>query len=284
MTTLALGIVLFSALLHAAWNAAAKTTRSTFIFIWLAFLLSSLGALCFAPLWWKPVPPALWPYLIASSVIHAAYIIVLGRAYRQGDYSLVYPVARGLGVALIPIGAYFAWGERLEAIGIAGIALVALGILWVALAGRAGSRDAAPKGGRGTRWALLTGILIASYSVIDSGAVQLYAPLPYIILMMLGTVICAAPFALRRPAEVKAEITHSWRQLLIFGPVSIIGYGLILYAFTLAKTGYVSAAREASIVFSTLIAVLFLHEKQAKARFAGAALIVLGVLLVAMAK
>jgi drug/metabolite transporter (DMT)-like permease len=281
VTSTALALVLLAAVIHAIWNAAAKRARHHFSFLWLAFVVScALLLLCF-PLWLAPFPAAALPYLIASCVIHAAYIWLLGRAYELGDFSRVYPLARGLGVALVPLLAWLCYGERVDLLG-AGIALVTCGIAWVGLAGQ--KRLMLPGAGQGGRWALLTGLAIAAFQVVDRGAVMYADPKLYIALMMFGTLICTAPLAFHHRRELAEEVRTSWRGLLFFGPGSLLGYGIVLTAFTMAKTGYVVAARESSVLFSVLIGAMLFHEGNLQGRLSGAALIVLGVLLVAFAK
>src|SRR5947209_462892 len=106
------------------------------------------------------------PFVASSVGIHALYFWALGRAYRYGDFSRVYPMARGLGVALVPLIALPVFGERLSWLGSLGIGLVVLGI--VAL-GRNPSqtRSAGGQIGAGTAWAIVTGLTIASYSLVD---------------------------------------------------------------------------------------------------------------------
>src|SRR5215467_6860659 len=126
MPAAALALVLAAALFHSCWNALTKNARDQFAFLWLAVAVAGVAFLP-VTLWALPpggVPPAAWPFVIATIVLHALYFYALGRSYRSGEFSLVYPVARGLGVALVPVLAAVVLDERPSPVGAFGIALV----------------------------------------------------------------------------------------------------------------------------------------------------------------
>src|SRR5262245_66126824 len=107
VSPVALGLVLAAAVIHAGWNALAKragVAGDPLAFLWCA---GALGTLLYLPgvlyvLADTGLPRAAVPFVIATIVLHSAYFFTLGRAYRSGDLSIVYPVARGLGVVLVP--------------------------------------------------------------------------------------------------------------------------------------------------------------------------------------
>ncbi len=80
------------------------------------------------------VPSAAVPFVLATILIHAVYFFALGRAYRDGDFSRVYPIARGLGVALVPVVALVLFDERLSKVGYV-VAARELSILFSAFIG-----------------------------------------------------------------------------------------------------------------------------------------------------
>jgi multidrug transporter EmrE-like cation transporter len=155
----ALTLVVAAAVCHALWNALAKRARQPLVFLWSSVTLATL-ALSLPSLALVTVDALhdAWPFLVASVGLHALYFYALSASYGAGDFSRVYPIARGLGVALVPVVAYLAFGERLAPLGIVGIALVVVGIIAINLLPRG---TPAPSGlwrlGRGTGWALLTG-------------------------------------------------------------------------------------------------------------------------------
>ena len=138
MTGTALALVLGAAILHAAWNALTKRALDPLVFLWSSVSVATLflGPLAFWRLAAEGFPPAALPFVVATIVLHALYFFALGRSYRSGEFSVVYPIARGLGVALVPILALPLFDERLSPLGTAGIALVVLGIIGLHLAPR----------------------------------------------------------------------------------------------------------------------------------------------------
>lgn len=201
MTVAALLLVAGAAVLHAGWNALAKRAGEPVLFLWWVGVVASAvyAPIALAALAREGFRAVAIPFVIGTVVLHALYFFSLGRAYAAGDYSLVYPIARGLGVALVPMAAFLLFDERLSPLGTLGVILVASGIFLVhwGLRGRPGAVAAA--GHRaGTGWALATGVLIAAYSLLDRAGVSRISPLAYIWLMEVGSCILLAPVALAR--------------------------------------------------------------------------------------
>ena len=278
----ALTLVLLAAGVHAAWNAMAKRALDPLAFLWSSITLATAAFLPWSVglLLEGGVPAAAWPFVGATIALHAAYFYALSRAYTAGEYSLIYPVARGLGVALVPVLAFAALGERLSATGVAGIALVVGGIAAVSGAPRAG----AARGGAGLAGAGATGITIASYSTVDKAGVALLHPVPYLGLMGVGMSVWLLPTLLARGDVLRREWRANRRSILVASTLNLTSYLFVLFAFRLSKAGYVVAARELSIVLSVLIGRIWLGETGLRARLPGAALILAGVVCVALAR
>ena len=223
------------------------------------------------------------PFVVATIGVHALYFVVLGRAYASGAYSLVYPVARGLGVALVPLFALLVFDERLSAVGTLGVVLVVIGIAALHLLPR--PPDGAPRrgAGHGLLWPVLTGLTIATYSLIDKAGVARINPVPYMMLMEAGCALLGLPLLFVRRAAVVREL-RAWRTIVLAGVMSALAYTLVLFAFRMSKTGYVVAARELSIVLSALIGSLWLREGRLGPRLAGAAIVLAGVACIAIAR
>jgi drug/metabolite transporter (DMT)-like permease len=157
--------VLVAAVLHAAWNALLKGVEDRLATVVLLDLTGLVVAAVVVPL--VPVPaPASRGLLVASVVLHLGYELLLLVAYRAGDLSQVYPVARGTAPLLVAAYAGLVLGERLAPVQLAGLAGVCAGLLVLAQAGR------------GTQWraavgpALATGVFIAAYTVADGLGVR----------------------------------------------------------------------------------------------------------------
>ena len=286
MTGTALALVICAAVLHAAWNALAKRGRDPLAFLWLASMVATPAFLPFAAreLARSGLPARAVPFVIGTVVLHAIYFYALGRAYATGAYSVVYPIARGLGVALVPIVAWTLLDERLSPLGVAGIVLVIAGVIVIH---RVGGRRVAVSGGAlgsASLWAVLTGLTIASYSVLDKVGVSRLHPVPYIFLMEAGCVVAFAPFMRRRLGAVRAEWAANRRTIMATGVMSAGGYMLVLFAFQLSKAGYVVASRELSIVLSALIGSLLLGEGRLTPRLGAATIVLAGVACVALAR
>ncbi len=283
MPLYALLLVLLSALIHASWNALAKRSRDKFSFIWIAFLFNAVWQLpfviaCFAN---GSLHIAAWPWYLATTAAHAAYIWLLSEAYRLGDYSLAYPISRGLGVSLVPLGGLLLLQEQLSPAGACGIALVIAGIMFTGLSSTLGhSRP----GSLALLAALGTGLSVACYNLIDKQAMLAtgISPLPWISMMMVCQTAVLLPLVLRRQAAIREELRSNLPALLGCAAGTFGGYLLVLHAFRLAPTAYVVASRECSIVFSVLIGSLLLGELQFKRRLGGALGIVAGVAVIAI--
>ena len=284
MSLTALVLVVCAAALHAGWNALAKRGGDPIVFLWCA-TLASTAILTPLGLWQFAVAgfaPAAIPFVVATTLVHALYFVALGRAYASGAYSLVYPVARGLGVALVPLLVLLVFDERLSPGGTAGVALVVAGIAGLhRLPGRPPTAVPVPLV-RSLLWPVVTGLTIATYSLIDKAGVARIDPVPYMMLMEGGCALLGVPLLWLRPAAVRREL-RGWRTIVLAAAGSALAYTLVLFAFRLSKTGYVVAARELSIVLSALIGPLWLREGRLGPRLVGAGIVLAGVLCIAFA-
>jgi drug/metabolite transporter (DMT)-like permease len=284
VTGAALALVLSAAVIHATWNAMAKGAREPMAMLWWAGVLSSL---VLAPpslyvLWHDGLSPRALPFVLATVTLHSVYFFSLGKAYQSGDFSVVYPMARGLGVAIVPVGAYYFFDERLSRLGILGIILIGSGIFALHWRRSAWSEDALLRPGTG--WAIATGLCIATYSLVDKVGVSHINPLPYLWAMMLGSCVSLLPPVLRRPGALTREWQENRLAVLLSGVLSPGGYLLVLFAFRLSKAGYVVAGREVSIVISALVGSILLKEGQLGQRLVGAGIVAAGVICVALAR
>jgi drug/metabolite transporter (DMT)-like permease len=280
----ALVLVVAAAALHAGWNALAKRGGDPVVFLWLSTLAAA--ALMLPPGLWRLVrdgfAPAATPFVLLTIALHALYFYALGRAYASWSYSLVYPVARGLGVALVPLVALLVFDERLSPLGAGGVVLVVVGIATLHL--RAGAGGTSPGSGlRGLLWPVVTGLTIASYSLVDKAGVARLDPVSYMLLLEAGCGLLGLPLLRMRAAAVRSE-ARGWRTIVLAAAMSALAYTLVLFAFRLSKTGYVVAARELSIVLSALIGSLWLGEGRLGAPLAGALIVLAGVACIALAR
>lgn len=287
VTSASLALVVVAAALHAAWNALAKRGGDPLTFLWLsnsvATLLLLLPAVSIVVA--DGFVLSALPLAGATIGLHAIYFYALGRAYQSGAYSVVYPMARGLGVALVPGLALSLFGERVSPLGGLGVALVVAGIIGLHAVPRPAARDARrPRLGSASGWAFLTGLTIAGYSVVDKALVSHISPFLGMGLIEAGTTVLLLPAIRRRAVAVSSEWRQNRRAVLIAGSASPLAYLLVLFAFRMSKTSYVVAARELSIVLSAVIGSVWLDEGRLGPRLVGAGVVLAGVACVAVAR
>jgi drug/metabolite transporter (DMT)-like permease len=282
----AVGLVLVAAFFHAAWNVLAKRASDPLAFMF-AFNLVSLVIFAVPVAFMltrHPIPSEGVPYLLATGAVHVVYFSALAAAYANGALSLAYPVSRGTSVLLVPILAVPLLGERPTTVAVAGIGAILLGLLVVGVLG-AGSRVSAEveRGRRGLWFALLTGVTIATYSLIDKVGVSHIHPFIYVYGIFLLLTIGLAPYVLAKRRERVLREWRANRPAVVAGAIlPMATYVLVLSAMRIANVSYVVPLRETSIVFASMLGVFALGERVGPARIAGSALIVTGVLAIAI--
>ena len=277
MTAFALGLVLFSALLHAGWNAMLKAVDDRAGVLGAVSLAHALAGVMLITL--SPLPDrASWPSIFISTVVHYGYYLLLFRAYRHGDLSQVYPISRGLAPAIVALSAWAMIGETLPPLGWTGLATISAGICLLAMLRGAA---AAPRSTLGL--ALLLGLCIGSYSVADGiGIRQAGTATGY----MGWLFLCEAPVPLvQRPRRRRNRGHFAPRTMimgLMGGVAAVTAYGLVLYVKTLAPLGAVSALRESSVIIAALIGVLVFGERPWRGRIVAACVVAAGVVALAL--
>lgn len=309
-------LVLVVAVLHVAWNTLLKTSGDTLRTAERAMIV---GVAAFAPFvligWLAVGRPGLEPQTIAlgilSGFLEAAYFVCLAEAYRRGDLSVVYPIARGTAPVLSVALGVVVLGERLAPTGVVGVVALLAGILLVqrpwrvvgairahiarSRSGREGEPDDAPSGAivGAAEFAMLTGVTIAAYSAVDAvGARQapvwLYAsvafPVCAVALVAWVRLVARRPGRGMSPAE--GTVAAPWLRAGAAGTISIGAYGLILVAYTLAPLTAIAPLRESSVVIASAWGAIRMGEaadaRDRARRLAGAGLVLLGAVLLAL--
>ena len=282
MPVTALALLFAAALLHTTWNLLLKQAGEKQIATWWALLL---GSAVFLPsLLWTGLPArGTWLLLTGSVLAEAAYYVVLSRAYRDSDFSLVYPLSRGAAPALIVLWSTVFLGERPSPGGALGLGVIVVGLLMVGGSGGF-RRRGAPSHLRGVGLALLLALIISIYSTLSGVAVKRTPALPYAVVMFLLTPLVLAPFLLRRFGwpVLRTELVRSHRRLLAIGLLIVSAYTLSLAAYRIAPVGYTGAVREMSVVFAAVAGWRFLGEPSGRWRVAGALVIFMGILMIAL--
>jgi drug/metabolite transporter (DMT)-like permease len=293
-TTLSLSVilaVLAAAVTHATWNAIAHGIKDQT----LAFALIGVGGTAVSvPLVIVAAMPrsASWPYLLASVAIHVFYNLLLMQCYRLGEFSQVYPLARGVSPLVVTILAAVFVHEHLAFFQVMGVVIVSAGLAFLVFGGRrapAGGHGGVVPPGQQSQGAFLaavgTGLTIAAYTTVDGVGVRLSAsPVGYIGWLIMLESLCVPLFALIRRREV---LLKQPRRILLSGlaagALSVLAYGLVLWAQTRGALAPIAALRETSVIFGAIIGTVIFREPFGRTRITATVLVVAGIVLLNVA-
>jgi drug/metabolite transporter (DMT)-like permease len=267
---------LAAAILHALWNAALKGGNDRLLDATLLFCVAGtigLVSTAFAP----PLAPEAWKWIVATALLHIPYVWFLVRAYELGELSHVYTIARGLPPVMITALAALTLAEVPDAQALAGIILISFGIMVVGLTPGAHLK--------GTLMAGTVAVCIALYTLSDGiGVRSSGTALGYNGWVFFAVGLACLPVAITlRGTRIIAYAGQNWRRALFGGVLSFLAYGLVLWAMTKASLAGVSALRETSVVFASLIGIVAFGEAAAGRRIAGAVIVALGALVLKLA-
>jgi uncharacterized membrane protein len=285
-----IALVLVSASLHVAWNVRLKTAGDPLKAATVGLLAASVGIVpAGVAAWWIVGQPALpvegIALAIVSGVLEAVYFILLSAAYRRGDLSVVYPIARGTAPLLAVAIGVGLFGERLGLAGSLGVVGLLVGFLllqqpWRALRGHRGLDPS-------IAFALATGVTIATYTAIDRVGTRLIDPLPYAaILWVTGALLLVLWIRFVGGGDLLAGGRKQLRSSVIGGWLTLAAYLLILWALSVAPLSGVAPLRESAAVFAAAWGSVRLGEAvdsgDAVRRVGASALIVAGAVLLAL--
>lgn len=284
MSVYALGLLLISAVIHMGWNLLVKQVEQRHLITWWGLVV---GALCFLP-WALAARHELaqvWGYALASGVFQLLYYLILGYAYKQSDFSLVYPIARGAAPIFIALWSVLFLQEQISGIGLAGLITIVSGLVLISL--RSWQKVGQVQLPLASLLAPFTiALTISGYSVVDGAAVDHVSPFPYTVFGFIISALLLSPVLWQRyggPTMLAVLRTH-WRRITVVGLGTYAAYGLVLMAYALAQVSYVGAVREISIVFAALAGWLWLGEPFGLTRTIGAAVVCSGIILVTFAR
>ncbi|HVU19769.1 MAG TPA: DMT family transporter [Rhizomicrobium sp.] len=273
--TIALSLILLSAVVHAVVNILTKRAENKYAMRLLIGVFSSIivaPALFFVPL---PQGRAIW-LLFGTALVHAVYELLLVKSYESAAFSAVYPVARGTGPLFTALGAILILHEQPPLIEMAGILLVCGGVIAIGISHRAsdGARE-------GLLYALGTGLTIGCYTLIDASGVRSVAnPFSYVLWFFVAHGFCVLVTAPGiRGRAVIVEARREWKLGVLLGVLSITTYGSAMLAYRFGATAQLAALRETSVLFGTALAMSFLGEHMTARRWAAAIVIAAGAIL-----
>jgi drug/metabolite transporter (DMT)-like permease len=280
----AIALVVAAAVVHAGWNLCAKRVpEGGAVFVWL---ITAVSAALFVPVavWGLVVSgvvlePAWALVMGVSGALQVAYFLLLQRGYAVGDFSVVYPLARGSGPMLSVLAAVLFLGERPGALALVGAGVVVAGILVIGGLGSGSMTRSA-----GALYGLATGAVIAAYTLWDARAVTALAVPPIALLVGSGIFqfVLLSPLAVTRKAQLGRLWREQWPKVLTVAVLAQVAYLLVLFAMRLAPVSLVAPARELSIVFGSIAAWLILGEPNPRRRITGAVVVLIGVAAIAI--
>src|SRR2546423_1434111 len=261
MPALALGLAAGAACVHAAWNIIVARARDPEAATALA---AAAGCIVLAPIaaaTWD-VRGAAVPYIVASAILHLAYFGFLAGGYAAGELSSVYPLARGTAPVLVLVVSVAFLGVHVSALAAAGVVAIAVGVVAI----RGIGREAAAGG---VAMALLCGVTIAAYTLVDKEGLKHAAAIPYLGVMIPAPAVAYLALITRRRGAAAVRAALGWLSV-VTGCGMVGAYALALAALTHAPAAPVSAVREASVLIPTAFAATVLRERAGRGRVAGA--------------
>jgi len=277
-TATAFVLITISALLHAVTNVLIKSAQDRQITRAMMGVCSAIIALPFLPS--TPLPDLIvWKWLALSGLIHLVYQYTLLEAYALGDFSAVYPVARGSAPMLTTLGAVFWLGDSVPPLALVGIVVIAGAM---AVIGRGSGGKA---GRKAMIYALITGTMIALYTLVDAQGMRAAAdPMTFLVWEFLidGLNMTAFVLVTRGTSAFSAARAGAGKGIAA-GIISVVGYGIALYAYRIGPLAEVAALRETSVIYGAILGVVIFKERLGPTRIAAAIMIAAGALLVRMA-
>lgn len=271
-TLLALG----AAVLHAGWNLAVKqSSGDRFLMLWGQFTIAAV--LCTPILFlFGGMPARSWVWVAVSGSVHLPYCLFLANAYKAGEFSFVYPLARGGGAMLAAVGGVLLLNDRLHPLTVVGIATVGAGLALLA-----GFRRSP-----GLVSALVVALTIGVYSVSDAKGIRSSGTLLYALATHVGTATSTTIYGLvtGRRTEMRETIVQRWRTLTVVAIAATVTYGMVQIAFKHAPVGYVTALRESSVVLAAVIGWRSLGERAGVRRLLATLVVLAGLIVLVVSR
>ncbi len=286
-------LALAAAVLHAGWNLSVKQSGDRFVSLWGQFFIagligaSAIGVVSIIAANSDSVdafPASGWIWAASSGMIHLPYCWFLARAYDHGDFSLVYPMARGGGALVAAVGGIVLLDDNLSAFGVASIAIVAAGLVMLSGLGPATRGDSA-RSRADVSAALIVALTIGAYSTVDAHGIRSTDTPLYAMASFVGTATSTGIFGLAsgRRSLMAAAMRSSWRRFTAMGVAALVTYAMVQLAFQRAAVGYVSALRESSVVIAAFAGNRMLGETAGRRRIIASCVVLAGLILLVVA-
>ena len=273
MPAIAFALAAGAAVVHATWNIVVARARDPEAATALGAVAGCVLLAPFAAAAWD-VRGAAVPYIVASAVLHLAYFAFLAGGYAIGELSSVYPLARGSAPVLILLVSVVFLGAHVSALAAVGVVAIASGVVAIR-----GIRREAAAGG--VAMALLCGVTIAAYTLVDKEGLKHAAAIPYLGVMIPAPAVAYLALITRRRGAAAVRAALGWLSV-VTGCGMVGAYALALAALTHAPAAPVSAVRETSVLIATAFAAAVLRERAGWVRLVAAAAITGGIVAIAL--
>ena len=278
LDSLTIFLILTAALLHASWHALVKSGTDQIVVLAGMGLVAAFIALCALP--FVAMPSAtVWGIIACSVGLHLGYKLSLARSYAFGDLGQAYPLARGLVPPFATMIAFLFLNQTPSVFQMAGILIVSLGLTWLAVHSIRGGVDQ-----RIFIAATIAGLAVAGYSTVDAYGTR-FAGDWMAFTAWLVFIDSGSFFLLIYVFKRNALWTELWKwrvRTLASGLLGITSFSVFLWALSHSPVGPVSALREASVLFATLIGMAFYREPRSWHRIGAVVTIMLGLIVIAV--
>jgi uncharacterized membrane protein len=281
MDSVAIGLILLSAVFHSIWNFLAKMSRDKYVFSWWMKLFElilylPLSVYLFAT---GEILSAGWTIVILSGIVHFVYWMLLSSSYTYGDLSLVYPIARSAPLFVVLFAVLF-FDEQLSTVGLIGILIVMGGVFLLTIGGTR-LRSWSIFRSKGVLFAFLTAFAVTAYSLIDKQGAQFFPPILYVWLENAISLIPLTSIILNSKREgILPEWRHNKRIIIVSGFLGLLSYSLIILVMQTFQVSYIVSIRQVSVVFGVILGGTILHEEHLKKRFLASIMIFIGLFLI----
>lgn len=281
MTIQTLSLILLAAVFHATWNILAKSSKHNETLLWLQMIISTIVLTPFVFLFYGLPPAAAWPTLLASGVLQALYYLFLSRCYSIGNLSIVYPFVRGSAPVFVCLFSFLLGFEHLSFPVVIALLLTVSGIYLTNMPQLSFSCISAPIRtlihDKPTRFSLLTGVMIACYTLVDKQNIKYCDPILVYYIICIIPALLLAPSILKKK-EIKAELQQKgWIRACLVSLFTFLAYVLALFAMKYTDATYVSSIREVSVVFVVIFQSIRSHDHNWKPKLVGSIIIFTGI-------
>ncbi|MGO1659321.1 MAG: EamA family transporter [Marinobacter sp.] len=300
MTITAIAIVLVSALAHASWNLFGKKVSPSGAFFWYSTLWGALLTLpvlvYYYPLL-QELGSGIWWLVVVTGFFQATYLSCLAAAYRHGELSVVYPLARSSPLLILLVGTLFlGTADTITGAAVAGIVLIVAGCIVLPMQ-RFQDFHLANYRNLATLFALLAAASTAGYSLVDNTAtahmrevltgiaLDAEVALVFVILQAWSALIWLSIGLSLQATERRLlrQLISNWRSTMAAGVLILGTYALVVWAMAYADdVSYVVAFRQISIPIGVALGWYFLEEPLHLPKILGVLIILAGLLLVVL--